>query len=358
VLKQIAKRLAQPLTRRVMGRVDARVAPVRKEVQAVNAELEPLRSDVGLLKEHLGPAMARVQTHERLTAAHDAALAELSDGAVALNRHLPALLNAISSQNAATREARRTELELREQMAGLRQRLEDETDHLSKWVDEASTHLAERLAQLERRVEFVRKEILFETRYAGESRGMTAESPREITAPEIVAPEKLADGADIRLNLGCGHIAVEGYLNVDGRPLDGVDIVAEVGNLPFEPGTVGVIRSAHLLEHFPLEELRRRLLPYWGELLQPGGTFIAIVPDAETMLAEHAAGRLTFEELRLVTFGDQEYDGDFHFNMFSKASLTELLSSAGFTDVRVIEEGRRNGLCYEMELSAQRPTDA
>lgn len=358
MLKQIAKRLAQPLTRRVMGRVDARVAPVRKEVRAVNDELEPLRSDVGLLKEHLAPALVRVQNHERLTAAHQAALAELSEGAVALNRHLPGLLNAISSQNAAAREARRTELELREEMAGLRQRLEDETGHLNKWVDEASTHLGDRLAHLEQRVEFIRREILFETRYGGEARGMTAQSPREIVAPEIVAPEKLGDGTDIRLNLGCGHIPVEGYLNVDGRPLDGVDIVAEVGNLPFEPGTVQVIRSAHLLEHFPLEELRRRLLPYWFELLRPGGTFVAIVPDAETMLAEYAAGRMTFEDLRLVTFGDQEYDGDFHFNMFSKASLTELLSSAGFSEVRVVEEGRRNGVCYEMEFSGQRAADA
>lgn len=353
MLKQIAKRLAQPLTRRVMGRVDARVAPVRKEVRAVNADLEPLRSDIGRIKEHLGPALARVQTHERLTAAHEAALAELSEGAVALNRHLPGLLNAISSQNAAAREARRTELQLREEMAGLRQRFEDDADHLNKRVDETANHLGDRLALLEQRLEFVRREILFESRYGGESRGMAAQPP-----PQIVAPEKLSAGDDIRLNLGCGHIPVEGFLNVDGRPLDGVDIVAEVGNLPFEPGTVGTIRSAHLLEHFPVEELRRRLLPYWFELLRPGGTLIAIVPDAETMLAEHAAGRMTFEELRLVTFGDQEYDGDFHFNMFSKASLTELLASAGFTDVRVVEEGRRNGVCYEMEFSAQRSADA
>jgi hypothetical protein len=358
VLKQIAKRLAQPLARRVMGRVDARVAPVRNEVRAVNAELEPLRSDVGLLKEHLGPAMARVQTHERLTAAHEAALAELSEGAVALNRHLPGLLNAISSQNAAAREARRTEMQLREEMAGLRQRLEDDATHFNKRVDETGALLGERLARLEQRTEFIRREILFETRYGGESKGMTEASAPEIVAPEIVAPEKLADGADIRLNLGCGHIPVEGFLNVDGRPLDGVDIVAEVGNLPFEPGTVEAIRSAHLLEHFPLEELRRRLLPYWLDLLRPGGTFIAIVPDAETMLAEHAAGRMTFEELRLVTFGDQEYDGDFHFNMFSKASLTDLLTGAGFTDVCVVEEGRRNGVCYEMEFSGRRPADA
>ena len=30
------------------------------------------------------------------------------------------------------------------------------------------------------------------------------------------------------------------------------------------------IYSAHLLEHFPEEELSRELLPYWYSLLRPG----------------------------------------------------------------------------------------
>jgi hypothetical protein len=353
VFKQIAKRLARPLTTRILGRMDARVAPVRNDLRAVSAEMEPLRSDIGVIKEHLAPALARVQTHERVTAAHTAALAELSEGTSAINRHLPALLNTISAQNAAVREARRTELQLREEMAGLRQGLEDETVHLNKRVDETAALLAERMARVEQRAEFIRREVLFESRYGGRTKGMTPSAP-----PEVVAPKKLAAAADLRLNLGCGHVPLEGYLNVDGRPLDGVDIVADVGDLPFEPGSVAVIYSAHLLEHFPLEETRRRLLPYWLDLLEPGGTFTVIVPDAESMLAEHAAGRLPFEDLRLVTFGDQEYDGDFHFNMFSKTSLSNLLTGAGFTDVRVIDAGRRNGVCYEMELSARRPDHA
>ena len=51
-----------------------------------------------------------------------------------------------------------------------------------------------------------------------------------------------------------------------------------------EPGTLRELRSSHLLEHFPQEELRRRLLPYWFSLLAPGGRFTAIVPDGEAMV--------------------------------------------------------------------------
>ena len=351
-MKDAVKRLARPLTSRILARIDARVAPVRAEVSALSRNVDPLRSDVSAIKEHVAPMVARVQTHDRLTAESVRGIAELQQAIGTVNRHLPSLLNAISSQNAAVREARRAELQLREELAGLQRRLDDDAAHFDKRINEAAAHLSERVGRVEQRTEFVRREVLFEQRYGGTSKGMGRSS-----APEIAAPEKVAGAAgDIRLNLGCGHIPIDGFINVDGRPLDHVDVVAEVGDLPFEPGTVNHIHSAHLLEHFPLEELRRRLLPYWFERLRPGGVFTAVVPDAETMLAEHAAGRLSFEDLRQVTFGDQEYDGDFHFNMFSQESLSDLLRSVGFVAVEVIEAGRRNGVCYEMELRARRPS--
>ena len=56
-----------------------------------------------------------------------------------------------------------------------------------------------------------------------------------------------------------------------------------------------------------------------------------------------------------MTFGEQEYAGDFHFNMFSQESLRELLSAAGFVNIEMVEVGRRNGVCYEMEIAAERP---
>jgi len=158
----------------------------------------------------------------------------------------------------------------------------------------------------------------------------------------------------LRLNLGCGHIALDGYLNVDRRALPGVDIVSEVNALPLEAGVADEIFSSHLLEHFPEEQLRRELLPYYYGLLKAGGTFRAVVPDAQAMITNYAEGNYPYEDMREVLYGAQDYDGDFHFNMFTPESMVALLTEAGFDTPRIIESGRKNGRCYEFEIAAEK----
>ena len=206
-----------------------------------------------------------------------------------------------------------------------------------------------------RRVEFIRRELMFEMRYGATT--PADEADRLNATTQIVAREKVANARStgIHLNLGCGHIPLEGYLNVDRRALPGVDVIAEVDALPFEDGDVDEIFSAHLIEHFPQEQVRRDLLPYWYRLLRPGGIFRAVVPDAQAMMGDYFSGQYPFDQLREVTFGGQDYDGDFHYNMLNADSLTKLLMEGGFIDIRVIAENRKNGICKEFEIMAQRP---
>jgi predicted SAM-dependent methyltransferase len=205
------------------------------------------------------------------------------------------------------------------------------------------------------RVEFVRRELMFEMRYGATAPSGSNDQLR--AERKILSPEKLSISrkAGIRLNLGCGHVALENYLNVDRRALPGVDIVAEIDDLPFSPGEVAEIFSAHVIEHFPQEQLRRNLLIYWRDLLKPGGDFRVIAPDAEGMMNAYFKGEYPFERLREVTFGGQDYNGDFHFNMLNTKSLTSLLLEAGFADVKVIAENRENAGCKEFEVLARRP---
>jgi hypothetical protein len=205
------------------------------------------------------------------------------------------------------------------------------------------------LDELAKRFEFVRKEMLFELRYG--KREVKVEGSDHEIEPRILNAKKWEAMAQaIRLNLGAGHVTNDGYLNVDARELPDIDVLADVGNLPVEKGSVAEIYAAHLLEHFPVEELRSVLLPYWVSLLREGGEFVAVVPDMETMIREYAAGRMSFEELREVTYGTQEYEGDFHFNGFSQESLRALFESAGLGETSVRVAARRNGMCYEMEI--------
>ena len=204
------------------------------------------------------------------------------------------------------------------------------------------------------RIEFVRRELMYEKRYGASSLNGTSGGLK--TKIEILSPEKLktARKERMRLNLGCGHMPLDGYLNVDRRALPGIDIVADVDELPFEQGEIDEIFSSHLLEHFPEEELKRVLLNYWFDLLKPGGVFRAVVPDCDGMIKAYTSGEYPFQRLRDVTYGAQDYDGDFHFNMFTTSSLSKLLAEAGFVDIRVIEENRENYGCKEFEISARR----
>lgn len=285
---------------------------------------------------------------------------ELTSKVEQLDRHLPAVLNAISSTNGAARLLRR-EIELFAERVAVRDGVVEE--HLSRldahiqdelWPLKARAEglddLYKSVSWLMERVELVRAEMLHELRYS------SAAGPVEIDVEVVnAAAVEVAQGSDaLRLNLGCGHIPLEGYVNIDMRRLPGVDVVAPVDNLPFEPGTVGEIFSAHVLEHFPQAELERRLLPYWHSLLTAGGVLRSVVPDIDAMIDQYHRGEITFENLREVAYGGQEYEGDFHHTAFTPESLSGLLLDAGFEDVDIVERGRPNGACLEFELTARR----
>ena len=238
--------------------------------------------------------------------------------------------------------------ETRGQLEGVSNAVDQRLGDISRQLERVSDSVGYLLG----RVEFVRRELMFEMRY-GATRS-TTDADQIKAKVEIVNPQKLEASRSqrLRLNLGCGHIALEDYLNVDRRALPGIDVVAEVDELPFEPGEVDEIFSAHLLEHFPQEQLRRELLPYWIGLLKPGGVFRSVVPDAESMIKGYADGSYPYASLREVTFGGQDYDGDFHFNMFVADQIEELLLEVGLSDVEWIAKGRKNGGCFEMEFRA------
>lgn len=216
-------------------------------------------------------------------------------------------------------------------------------------VERKVEDLGRSVESLRERVEVVRAEVLLELRY----RHHTESEPAE-PAQAKVKIDLSASTEPLRVNLGCGHAPLPGYVNVDDRDLPGVDVVANPYALPFEAGTVLEFFSSHFLEHFPLEEFRRQLLPVLRAKLAPGGTLRAVLCDVDAMMRAYTAGNRSYDDLREVIYGGQTYDRDFRYNVFTPASITELLTAGGFSAVKVIEAARVNGKSLEFEIEATR----
>jgi SAM-dependent methyltransferase len=135
----------------------------------------------------------------------------------------------------------------------------------------------------------------------------------------------------LKLNLGCHSHAKKGYVNIDKDKYPGVDVVGDVFNLDMAPNTASEIYVSNILEHCHHTKTLE-VLKSWNKILAPGGVLKISVPDFRRALDIYLQRGL---EDWVVNFlwGDQVYDGAFHYCAFDEARLTRLLREAGFTDI-------------------------
>jgi predicted SAM-dependent methyltransferase len=137
----------------------------------------------------------------------------------------------------------------------------------------------------------------------------------------------------LKLNLGAGRRAIDGFLSVDlqGEP----DIRADVRSLPMiRDGIVDEALTVHVLEHFYRWEAPAALAE-WFRILKPGGALIIEVPD----LHKVAHNILNNPDLRAGVwglFGDPKYQDPImvHRWCWSAEELGTELQAAGFIKIR------------------------
>ncbi|MDR7039984.1 prefoldin subunit 5 [Methylobacterium sp. BE186] len=219
-------------------------------------------------------------------------------------------------------------------------------------ISKSSENARRGIGELWGRLEVKRNEIFHEI----SSESGSAEMKNTPAACRILNEGKVKHAKlskDIKLNLGFDFVPLNDHINVGALEIPGVDVVADIGEMPFEESSVNEIRSAHLLEHLPQERLRR-LLRYWRGLLKEGGKFRAIVTDGEAMLSGVNSGTYSFDDFRMVLFGAQEYNVRSQLNMFTPESLRIILKESGFDEIVFVQKGRINGALFEFEIIATR----
>ncbi|MGY1423792.1 class I SAM-dependent methyltransferase [Bacillus cereus] len=83
-----------------------------------------------------------------------------------------------------------------------------------------------------------------------------------------------------KLHLGCGRTILEGWINLDITPMEGVDIIADLNQcktqpLPLDDNSIDEFLASHLLEHIqePLD-----LMEDLHRIAKPNATMVCRVP--------------------------------------------------------------------------------
>ncbi len=116
-----------------------------------------------------------------------------------------------------------------------------------------------------------------------------------VAGPEVITPETwdarcvvnalLSAQSGIRLDIGCGENKQPGFVGLDNRPLEGVDIVwdAEKYPWPLPDGCVLTAVASHLVEH--INPHRGGFLRFMDEVwrvLQPEGDLAIVTPHGSS----------------------------------------------------------------------------
>jgi len=143
---------------------------------------------------------------------------------------------------------------------------------------------------------------------------------------------------ELRLNLGSGPLVFDGETNVDMQYVEGVEVIADIFDLPFSDESVKGIRLDHVLEHQPMRKAYM-LIHECARVLESGGTLRVGVPDFASLCESYVKAQNEQDRyLILRTFyGGQQHDGEYHKSGWDGDTLTSLLEAAGFA-VWSIEE--------------------
>lgn len=136
-----------------------------------------------------------------------------------------------------------------------------------------------------------------------------------------------------KLHLGCGNKKIEGFINIDVRDIDGVDLVEDITNLKsIKNSSVDLIYVSHVLEHIGRNEYLD-VLKRWYCLLNDGGILRIAVPDFEAVV-EHYIENKNIRILRGFLYGGQNYKENYHYCSWDFNCLKEDLELAGFKNVK------------------------
>ena len=151
---------------------------------------------------------------------------------------------------------------------------------------------------------------------------------------EIVDMFNKKDNELVRLNVGCGHQNLPGYINLD-LVHDTADIKADFFDYGKTCGEIyDEVLVSHFLEHVAIARIQTCLATILM-CLKPGGVINAVVPDFDYIADCWVRYKEDWKKIELnqFVFGGQTNAGDFHVSAWNNTILAKELIDAGFENV-------------------------
>jgi len=159
----------------------------------------------------------------------------------------------------------------------------------------------------------------------------------------------------LKLNVGCGRVKLEGWVNID---IDyGADLIIDIRKgLPFYDDSVDFIYTEHVLEHFNFK-VGGKILKEFYRCLKKGGYVRIAMPDLDYVLFKYNSQDwreqdwLTWPEYKFIKTKGQMINVSFrywgHKYLYNEEDLKNQLIEAGFQKIIrcKIQESGHTELC-------------
>jgi predicted SAM-dependent methyltransferase len=137
----------------------------------------------------------------------------------------------------------------------------------------------------------------------------------------------------MKLNIGCGGVYKEGYINIDAFDKTIADECMSATDLRFYDDSVERIEADQLIEHLGFIEATYALSE-WFRVLKPNGVLKMETPDVETSFKIYIKGNEDAKKNIFPWIFGLETPGLQHKCVFPKALLHDLLQKTGFTNIK------------------------
>jgi len=139
---------------------------------------------------------------------------------------------------------------------------------------------------------------------------------------------------EVLVHIGSGELNDERFINVDARAMPHVHYVTQNIELAqFSQNSIDLIYACHILEHVSHRKLAKTLSA-WYSHLKPGGVLRISIPDFDKIIEIYYDQNKNVHSIKNPLLGGQEYEFNYHFSIFNKEYLTNILIECGFSDIK------------------------